>query len=529
MSRISRKTLISFLSCVIIFTSFFGFSNVYASDKMTFTLDATYGQTEAREMLELINDFRTDPEAAWQYNTANQKVYFDDLQPLEYNYHLEKVAMQRAAEIAINYEHDRPNKESLGSMIKSLGPTYIGENIAIGQYTKEWVFDAWKEENELYDGQGHRRNMLYKDFKYVGIGHAVVDGAHLWVQVFGGSNVGIIAPTTANDSLTKVDVEVDKEYILGIEADLKSSYSSTPKFDVGEGKYVDVPDIYKYADLKYVFKNCKIRLGGADKLINPKITYEFIDPEISTVELVGNQIHGIEAGNKLNIMNYIIEDGDYKTRMALHVYCRRLPESLSLDKHELNLEYGDKFELTHSFYPEDTYYKGVTYEISDPKILKRDRQGKFNVVGNGQAVVTVRSTYDDKLYDQCVVNVYTKVAGISLTPSTNYEYSPIDVGETITLKATIRPSEAVNKEFTLESSNPSVATIDKDGNVKGISPGKTTITARSVEGNFTATKTVAVAYRVKGIDVPKKKITLYSGSTYQVSNLNIKTIPEKCN
>ena len=69
----------------------------------------TFGQTEARKILALINDFRTGDEA-WYWNEDDKtKTVCTDLEPLAYDYTLEKVAMQRAAEIALLFAHARPN------------------------------------------------------------------------------------------------------------------------------------------------------------------------------------------------------------------------------------------------------------------------------------------------------------------------------------------------------------------------------------------------------------------------------------
>ena len=61
-----------------------------------------YGQTEARSMLDMINAFRTGPEA-WQYDSSGNKEKFEDLNELRYDYRLEAAAMQRAAETILRY------------------------------------------------------------------------------------------------------------------------------------------------------------------------------------------------------------------------------------------------------------------------------------------------------------------------------------------------------------------------------------------------------------------------------------------
>ena len=47
----------------------------------------------------------------------------------------------------------------------------IGENIAAGYRTGSDVFTGWKEDNENFSGQGHRRNMLGKGFTKIGIAY----------------------------------------------------------------------------------------------------------------------------------------------------------------------------------------------------------------------------------------------------------------------------------------------------------------------------------------------------------------------
>lgn len=68
----------------------------------------------------------------------------------------------------------------------------------------------------------------------------------------------------------------------------------------------------------------------------------------------------------------------------------------------------------------------------------------------------------------------------------------IKVGETVTLKATITPAEATNKNVNWSSSNPAVATVDGNGVVTGKAAGTATITVTTVDGNHTATCVVTV-------------------------------------
>ena len=66
------------------------------------SISVQYGQTEARTILNMINEMRTSSTDAWYWKQDDTtKTYCTNLQPLQYDYDLEKTAMQRAAEIAI--------------------------------------------------------------------------------------------------------------------------------------------------------------------------------------------------------------------------------------------------------------------------------------------------------------------------------------------------------------------------------------------------------------------------------------------
>ncbi len=217
-----------------------------AKTEYTYTdisLTGTFMQTEARSMLATINEFRTTGNM-WYWNEDDTtKTYLNSegntyLAGLTYDYNLEQIAMQRAAEIAVDFAHDRPAGTSFNGYTYG-GTTSYGENILYHtSYTyygfsssMEMAFDQWREEDESYSGQGHRRNMLYTDFTCVGIGAFYYDGMYCWVQEFGYTNSDA-AQTTANDSQTTVPVTIRDDKITvsssSLSADSLTIYTSNP-------------------------------------------------------------------------------------------------------------------------------------------------------------------------------------------------------------------------------------------------------------------------------------------------------------
>ena len=78
--------------------------------------------------------------------------------------------------------------------------------------------------------------------------------------------------------------------------------------------------------------------------------------------------------------------------------------------------------------------------------------------------------------------------GVSL----NQTSASVNEGKSFKLTATVSPVDADNTEVTWSTNNSSIATVDTNGNVTGVSSGQAVITATTVDGGFTANCTVDV-------------------------------------
>ena len=200
-----------------------------ASEIIPVNISVKYGQTEARTIFNMINEARTNSEYAWYWNMDDTtKTYCTDLKELKYDYDLERVAMKRAAEIALSYAHERPAGGYAWDTYpqENIKCNYAGENIAAGQNTASQVNFAWREDDEPYGGQGHRRNMLSSKFNCVGIGHVYYNGVHYWVEEFARRPEINTTVVPANNSTEKVSVSVSKTKIKEVNVGFdQESYS----------------------------------------------------------------------------------------------------------------------------------------------------------------------------------------------------------------------------------------------------------------------------------------------------------------
>ena len=180
------------------------------------TAPITYHQTEARTMLQYVNDFRTGDQAFYNGSSGETVSLVGQLQPLEYSYSLEEIAMQRAAEIAVQYlgDHSRPNGHPWSSLMSSDGKYSHGENM--GASTQPSVYDFYislREDDLDYSKQGHRRNMLGSYYKYMGVGYTEYCGLGFLVQEFGiDTGVGEVHPAVDGTVVTVIEVASGNVY-----------------------------------------------------------------------------------------------------------------------------------------------------------------------------------------------------------------------------------------------------------------------------------------------------------------------------
>lgn len=243
-----KKTVKRLLA--ILMVAIIAFSNLavcFAADTYKINVPVKYCQTEARSMLAMINTLRTGSNA-WYWNSSNtQKIYPSGLKAYKYDYNLERIAMQRAAEIAIGFTHERPDGTKWTTAFNE-SYTRTAENIAAGTKTAATTFDKWAEAANKYENQGHRRNML-GTYVAIGIAGVYYNGAYYWVQEYGAKCVDSNS-TTANDSLTSVPVKVLPSKITS-----KTLSLSTSALTIAVGSSVSVPVINGTMEFKDAWKN----------------------------------------------------------------------------------------------------------------------------------------------------------------------------------------------------------------------------------------------------------------------------------
>lgn len=185
---------------------------------------------------------------------------------------------------------------------------------------------------------------------------------------------------------------------------------------------------------------------------------------------------------------------------------------------EITLRVGHSQQIKVKTEPADTEY-ALSYVSGDTSVATVSLDGKVTAVKNGKTEITVSS---GELSDTITVNVKKDIIeslDVSLAALS------LDGGEEQKVESKYSPADAKDVNLSWKSADTDVATVDKNGTIKGVNTGETTVTVTdSVTG---LTKDIAVT--VNGLELPesmefdKDSVTIEVGEVY---NSVLKFTPE---
>lgn len=205
-------------------------------------------------------------------------------------------------------------------------------------------------------------------------------------------------------------------------------------------------------------------------------------------------------------------DGGFKASCRLTVGAKVAVKGITLDKSSLKLKVGSTFQFLGNVTPSNASEKRIKWSTSDKSVATISSTGVVKGIKAGKAVITA-TTYDGNYSVKCKITVVQPVTGVKLSASSK----KIALGKTVTLTASVTPSNATNKKVTWSSDNTGVATVTANGVVTAKKAGTAVISAKTADGGFVAICKITVYVPVMDVDVSVTKLDVPKGQTRVVT------------
>ena len=211
------------------------------------------------------------------------------------------------------------------------------------------------------------------------------------------------------------------------------------------------------------------------------------------------------------------KDGSKKSATVLVVVGEKV-KKITLNKTSVTLNRGAKnrtFQLKKAIKNKNATYKGVSWYSSNKNVATVNSTGKVTIKHRGKVVITVKARDGSNKSAKCTITVKQLVTKIIFNKNNKYD---VDWGKSITLKASVEPSNASIKTLKWKSSNTKVLTVNQNGKVTAKDLGSADITATATDGSG-----IKISHKVN------VNMTMNTKLTYNNFQGNKKYVTDFCN
>ena len=256
------------------------------------------------------------------------------------------------------------------------------------------------------------------------------------------------------------------------------------------------------------------RIADYELSISPRsarkgYTFTISDETIAEV-LRDGRVKGLRQGTCTLTIG---SKADPTVTKVLDVIVVQPAKSIKAQLDQETISVGQTAQITAELRPDDATLRGAAYESRRPEVATVDENGVVTGVSRGSATIRVRSE-DGYAQTSVTVQVRQPAEAIEL----ELPKSTLPEGKTATVKATVLPKDTNNKKLTWTSSDERIATVNREGRVKGVQPGTVTITAASAEvPEVTGSIDVQVVRLARSAAFAQKEYDVILGQTAQLA------------
>lgn len=276
-------------------------------------------------------------------------------------------------------------------------------------------------------------------------------------------------------------------------------------------------------DIVYYGENNSFKVTAIGKNNLSKTKYDFIlDKDIVSIKnesMVGKKVNNSIYAYKLGSFNIEVT-GTYndvsKKANKMVTVCKRLSEE-NLPQEQVIAYFNGESKLNIDL-GEDICYKNITFEIEDKSIAEIDENRVLKGKTKGYTSLIIKQNNNvfkkevrvvDKSNANLVEKVYIEDVENNIV---------MNVNDVKTLKTTIIPVNATDKNINFSSSDEKIISVNNKGEVKALNKGSAKIIIKSNDNAYTSTLNVFV----KGTN--DEEIEMYSPVNVSIKSSNNKNV-----
>ncbi|MCM1356283.1 MAG: Ig-like domain-containing protein [Staphylococcus sp.] len=226
-----------------------------------------------------------------------------------------------------------------------------------------------------------------------------------------------------------------------------------------------------------------------DNATNQRLKWTSSNPEIAVVD--ENGWVEAKAIGETTVTVTTLDGSDLSASVVLTV--KPIPVSsitISQESAELILGKESTLYLNVDIQPWNATNQSIEWTSSNPDVATVEN-GVVQAISIGEATITAATTDGSNLKASC----HVKVSPI-LVEQISFDTgdSELRVGDSRRIISSVTPDDATIKTLKWNSSNPDIASIDSEGNVKALKVGETVISATATDGSGVS-KSVSVSVK----------------------------------
>lgn len=273
------------------------------------------------------------------------------------------------------------------------------------------------------------------------------------------------------------------------------------------GISLNATDITLYTGEKFVIIPVVEPVEASDK----SVTYLSSDPTVAAVDTNGI-VTGMKGGSAIILVTTVERGLVASMKVTVHEFVT----GIKINNSSPYINYNETRRLTVDITPTSATNQGVRWSTSNPSVITVNEKGNITAVGYGTAVITATAVDGSEISDSVIITSVKPVISITTNPTSVTMLE----GQSQDVVAIVSPSDATFTEVEWTSSDTSIAKVDFNGTITGVSAGICYVTATSTDGNNIQAKvkvTIKPAIPATSVIINSESITMLPGQTRPLS------------